>query len=65
LLPSGKTESTRAEFLHRFGNDALTSDVHCAPDTAVNPLAAAALWIDPDEVRRGVLAVKVRTTLDP
>lgn len=52
------------EFVHRLGNDALTSDVHCAPDAAVNLLAAAALWarlrIDCDEVRRDVLVVKVR-----
>lgn len=51
------------EFVHRLASNALVSDVRCAPQAAVNLLAAAAIWaglrIDQDELRQDVLVVKV------
>jgi hypothetical protein len=52
------------EFVRRLDHDAFDSDVQCAPATALNLLAATAMWagltIDRDELRSDVLVVKVK-----
>lgn len=67
-VPAGQHAADAAaagkEFVGRLRGDEVVSDVGCAPHAPLNLLAAAAMWaglrIDPDELRKDVIVVKVR-----